>query len=383
MKTSQSNPMTSWDELLAALDNASINTYDALWQIYWYLKLMIGKEPSINVRMLLTMYMYMREKQPTVLNSLMLGLAVKCSVVYSDFKFARFLKIWGYPSLLRDEDRQPGKNPHGKPFLSLQQRTDRALQVYMLHHPAERIEQTEWIRPMLAARFVVKEIKGRKHTFVILVDTENRSLLADCSQLPCRINEIQGKLFDVLIRTSTLGVERVDEIVLSNKQPTDIFPLVTGYVKGFDEKRAQYHIYDAQSRHFVAERPTIPLTNGSYVLFIPFIPVDDNFKMAVIQGCLSKEEGRLSFGQMTATVLYVNKEKGYLKYRLDHLPEATPEGVYTFEGYADLSAFESDTPISTVNVGDRLELTLFLKRGKDGVKRNFVPHYHRLFPSSK
>ena len=36
MKTSQSNPMTSWDELLAALDNASINTYDALWQIYWY-----------------------------------------------------------------------------------------------------------------------------------------------------------------------------------------------------------------------------------------------------------------------------------------------------------------------------------------------------------
>lgn len=383
MKTSQSNPMTSWDELLAALDNASINTYDALWQIYWYLKSMIGKEPSINVRMLLTMYMYMREKQPTVLNSLMLGLAVKCSVVYGDFNFARFLKIWRYPSLLRDEDRQPGKNPHGKPFLSLQQRTDRALQVYMLHHPAERIEQTEWIRPMLAARFVVKEIKGRKHTFVILVDTENRSLLADCRQLPCRINEIQGKLFDVLIRTSTLGVERVDEIVLSNKQPADIFPLVTGYVKGFDEKRVQYHIYDAQSRHFVAERPTIPLTNGSYVLFIPFIPVDDNFKMAVIQGCLSKEEGRLSFGQMPATVLFVNKEKGYLKYRLDYLPETTPEGVYTFEGYADLSAFESDTPISTVNVGDRLELTLFLKRGKDGVKRNFVPHYHRLFPSSK
>lgn len=368
---------------MAALDNASINTYDALWQIYWYLKLMIGKEPSINVRMLLAMYMYMREKQPTVLNSLMLGLAVKCSVVYGDFKFARFLKIWGYPSLLRDEDRQPGKNPHGKPFLSLQQRTDRALQVYMLHHPAERIEQTEWIRPMLAVRFVVKEIKGRKHTFVILVDTENRSLLADCRQLPCRINEIQGKLFDVLIRTSTLGVERVDEIVLSNKQPADIFPLVTGYVKGFDEKRVQYHIYDAQSRHFVAERPTIPLTNGSYVLFIPFIPVDDNFKMAVIQGCLSKEEGRLTFGQMPATVLFVNKEKGYLKYRLDYLPEATPEGVYTFEGYADLSAFESDTPISTVNVGDRLELTLFLKRGKDGAKRNFVPHYHRLFPSSK
>ena len=50
---------------------------------------------------------------------------------------------------------------------------------------------------------------------------------------------------------------------------------------------------------------------------------------------------------------------------------------------ADLSAFESDTPISTINVGDRLELTLFLKRGKDGVKRNFVPHYHQLFPSSK
>ena len=72
-----------------------------------------------------------------------------------------------------------------------------------------------------------------------------------------------------------------------------------------------------------------------------------------------------------------------MKYRLDYLPEATPEGVYTFEGYADLSAFESDTPISTVNVGDRLELTLFLKRGKDGVKCNFVPHYHRLFPSSK
>lgn len=119
MKTSQSHPCPSWEELLAAIDNASINTHDTLWQIYWYLKSNIGKETSENVRMLLSMYMRIRDKQPSIINSLMLGVAIKTSAEYRDFKFARFLQLWCYPSLLREEDRQPGNNPHGRPFPSL------------------------------------------------------------------------------------------------------------------------------------------------------------------------------------------------------------------------------------------------------------------------
>lgn len=380
MKTSQSHPCPSWEELLAAIDNASINTHDTLWQIYWYLKSNIGKETSENVRMLLSMYMRIRDKQPSIINSLMLGLAIKTSAEYRDFKFARFLQLWGYPSLLREEDRQPGNNPHGRPFPSLQQRTEHALQVYLLHHPEERSVQTAFIRPMLVARFIVKEVKGHKHTFVKLVDKANRALLADSRQLPCRLNGIQNKMFDVLVRTSAQGVERVDEVVLSEKQPSEVFPVVTGFVNGIDEKRAYYHIYDAQSRHFVAEHPSVPLTNRQFVSFVPFVPVDDKFKLAIVQGGLSKEEGRQSFGLHQATVLSVNKEEGFLKYRLDCLPEATPEGTYTLEGYASLSALVDDacTPIPNVNVGDRLALILFLKRGMDGVKHNFVPSLHLL-----
>ena len=371
----------SWDELMVSVNDAVRHPEDTLWNIYRYIKSNLETECSVHVRMLLAIYMQVRTPQPSLLNSAFLDLAAKASAVHPDFNFNRFLQAWQYPELLRKEDLMPGKTPAGRVFLPLQQRVERSLQSYLLHHPDERTCQTgtsqsgPGIREMLASRLFTKEIKGRRHLFVKMVDAAGHSILAESRQLPCRYGEIAGRMFDVLVRQSPEGKERVADAVCSCKRASDVFPVATGIVKGIDHGRRQYHVYDAGSRHFVAEHTPVALQDGDYVSFIPVVPADDPFKVAIIQNVVPPDEGRKRFGQHPATVLYANVEDNYLRYRLDRLPSAAPDGAYVLEGYVrlgDLAAGRSMSDISSVAAGSRLLLTLFLKRGKDGVKRNFV-----------
>lgn len=144
-------------------------------------------------------------------------------------------------------------------------------------------------------------------------------------------------------------------------------PRITGYVDYYDAARQFYHVYDAQSRHFVADHPIIRPNVGDFVSFTPIIPTGSNFKTALIRGVMDKKEGAASFGLIPADIVHINKEKEYFSYKLTATPPSTPEGTYTMEGYGNLSLLPQGK-----RAKDRVMLLLFLKRGKDKQKRNYV-----------
>ena len=84
------------------------------------------------------------------------------------------------------------------------------------------------------------------------------------------------------------------------------------------------------------------------------------------------DEGVLAFGTYEAIVTYINPSDGYLRYRIISRIQETPEGTVTPEGFASLVNVSGSKLRSALSVGDSIRLLLFLKRGKDGVKRNYV-----------
>ncbi|MDE6151431.1 MAG: hypothetical protein K2G12_05535 [Prevotella sp.] len=143
---------------------------------------------------------------------------------------------------------------------------------------------------------------------------------------------------------------------------------VIGYVSRYDPKHRHYHIFDPLSRHFVAIDPKSPPAVGEYVRFAPVIPEKGNFKTAVALSPESHKEGQQAFGITKAVVKFINSEKGYLGYEIVSSIVPTAEGEATTEGYASLSLAAN----ATLSVGQEIGLILFLKRGKDGKKRNYV-----------
>lgn len=144
-------------------------------------------------------------------------------------------------------------------------------------------------------------------------------------------------------------------------------PRVTGYVEYYDVARQFYHVYDAQSRHFVADHPVVRPNVGDFVCFTPVIPAGSTFKTALIRSVMDKQEGAASFGLLPATIVNINTTKKYFSYKLEATPPSTPEGTIAMEGYANLSLLPQGK-----RHGDRVLLLLFLKRGKDKKKRNHV-----------
>ena len=179
-------------------------------------------------------------------------------------------------------------------------------------------------------------------------------------------------MYSVSVRVSKEGNERADEIVVSEKNIADAFPSVVGYVDGVDMGHGHYHIYDSLSRHFVAEKPTLIVKQQDFVVFSPVIPAVDKFKSAIISTVLPHDEGLKAFGTMKAEITYMNTDEGYLRYRITSPIADTPEGTLAEEGFARLSAVADDKMRQSLTVGDSVSLLLFLKRGKDGEKRNHV-----------
>lgn len=134
-------------------------------------------------------------------------------------------------------------------------------------------------------------------------------------------------------------------------------PIRIGFVDYYDGSRNFFHVYDNQSRHFVAKSPAVRPNVGDFVYFMPVVPKDDPFKSALIQRVADKYEGREKFGVVAAEVLIVNKEKNFVKYK-------TEDGD---EGFCNL-----DRCPKGVKKGDATRLIMFMKRGKDGEKRPYV-----------
>lgn len=362
----------SFDELLAALETAVSHPMDTAWCIFRYLQKNYKEMGSEQVRTLLAAYMKIPVEKPSLIHSCMLGMAVKISEMYPDFRFPQFLDMWGYEKNLRPEDRQRQTGKDGRSYLSLKEKVDRRLQSYLLHHHDEAKDVADGIKSMFAVKVFESMVNGKRRYFVKLVAADGMELATDSHLFPCKPWEIQGKLYDVSLRKSKQGNERAVEVVLSKKGVGEVFPTMVGYVEGVDESHGHYHIYDALSRHFVAEKPQMMIKTGDFVTFAPIIPAEDKFKSAAVINVMPHDEGLTAFGTFQAVTTYVNPTDGYLRYRITSSIKETPEGKITEEGFASLVNVKDDELRKSLKVGDTVRLLLFLKRGKDKVKRNHV-----------
>ena len=364
----------TWDELLDSIATGATHPDDTNWKIYRYLQNNYKTIGSVTARTLLAAYMKLHVKRMSLVDSCMLGMAVKISETYGDFKLSKFLEAWGYDSCLRAQDLQRQTGKDGRQYLSLKERVERALQSYRLHHPEECNGECEGIVSMYAAKVFEKEINGRKLRYVKLVATNGSELIADSHQFPCRPWEISGRIFNVLTRVSKQGNERVSEIVASAKRVDEAFSAEVGFVEFIDESHGHIHVYDSQSRHFVADKSAhtaLKISVGNYVRFCPIIANGDHFKSAAIVSVMDKYEGRKAFGIYEAKVEYANVKDRYIRYSLESAIRYTPEGNIIKAGFASTANLPEDVRNGMVQ-GSHVRLILFLKRGKDGMKHNYV-----------
>lgn len=364
----------TWDELLESIATGAAHPDDTNWKIYRYLQNNYKTIGSVTARTLLAAYMKLHVKRMSLVDSCMLGMAVKISETYGDFKLSKFLEAWGYDSCLRAQDLQRQTGKDGRQYLSLKERVERALQSYRLHHPEECNGECEGIVSMYAAKVFEKEINGRKLRYVKLVATNGSELIADSHQFPCRPWEISGRIFNVLTRVSKQGNERVSEIVASAKRVDEAFSAEVGFVEFIDESHGHIHVYDSQSRHFVADKSAhtaLKISVGNYVRFCPIIANGDHFKSAAIVSVMDKYEGRKAFGIYEAKVEYANVKDRYIRYSLESAIRYTPEGNIIKAGFASTANLPEDVRNGMVQ-GSHVRLILFLKRGKDGMKHNYV-----------
>ena len=349
---------------------------DTNWQIFRELQQGYKTMGSVKARTLLATYMKQHDAHhPSLIASCMLSMAVRVSETYADFKFPKFLEAWGYDHCLRPQDLQRETGKDGRQYLSLKERVDRTLQSYLLHHPDENKGGCDAIASMYAVKIFEKEVNGRRSRYVKLVGGNGSSFIADTHQFPCQPWEICGRMFDVLTRTSKQGNERAADIVMSHKRVEEIFPTETGYVEYIDEKHGHIHVYDAQSRHFVAEKksvnPGIKIETGCFVSFCPIIIAGDRFKSAAVTSVMDRLQGLKTFGTYKAKVEYVNTQEAYFRYTIETDIPPTPEGVITPSGFASMASLPEDAK-NHITTGAHVHLLLFLKRGKDGEKHNFV-----------
>lgn len=364
----------TWDELLESIATGAAHPDDTNWKIFRYLQNNYKTMGAVTARTLLAAYMKLHVKRMSLIDSCMLGMAVNISETYSDFKLPKFLEAWGYDQFLRPQDlrRQTGKD--GRQYLSLKERVERALQSYRLHHPEESDGECEGVVSMYAAKVFEKEKDGRKRRYVKLVATNGSELIADSHQFPCRPWEISGRMFDVLTRVSKQGNERVSDIVASRKHVDEVFSVEVGFVEFIDESHGHIHVYDSQSRHFVADKSAcsaLKISVGNYVRFCPIIANGDHFKSAAILNVMDKYEGRKAFGIYEAKVEYANVKDRYIRYSIESAIRYTPEGNIIKAGFASTANLPEDVRNGMVQ-GSHVHLVLFLKRGKDGMKHNYV-----------
>lgn len=376
--TYNTQQVLSWDELLESINNGASHPDETQWAIYRYLKENYKNEGSVMSRTLLAAYMKLHVNEPSLINSLMLGIAAKVSEGYPDFRFPQFLKAWGYKGNLRNQDKERQTSKDGRTYLALVERVERALQSYLLHHPEEEREDSNLIVSMYAVKVFEKISDGKKRRYVKLVAANGSEFIADSHQFPCKPWEICGHMFDVLTRVSRQGKERASEIVVSKKRVDEVFSTQVGYVDGIDESHNHVHIYNAQSQHFVAEKSTLStqpsiqnISNGSFVLFCPIIANGDHFKSAAIIRILNKDEGRKAFGMYEAEITFVNHQEKFIRYAITQDIRPTNEGTISKEGFASTAAISNEDK-QKIAVGKHVWLLLFLKRGKEGTKRNHV-----------
>ena len=301
-KPMKEKKIPTWEELLASLNACNEHPADTAWDAYRYLNAHLDEMSSEEARSLLACAMKIQLPRPSLLHSCLLSVALRMAEAFPDFKLLNFLILWGFDVNLRDEDRQQQVGKDGRTFLSLEDKTERAVRKYLTLHPAECPLQPVKELPMIAT------------------------------------------------------------------------PII-GYVHSYDAGNDYYHIYDNQSRHFVAVSPLQRPQIGDFVWFSPIIPRESKFKSAIVIKSEDPRAGLGTFGLVEAEVTVVNRKESYIGYRLLSFPPATTEGEYAKEGYASLRLVvdTNGKPASnTLRKGQRVKMLLYLTRGKDALKHNHI-----------
>lgn len=357
------------NEELESILSSNTSYEDKGWAIYRFLKANIGEKlPSQESRRLLSAYLGLQLARPSLLHSLMLGIAIRMADTYPDFRLSRFIDIWNIQTL-RFDDYKRQTDKQNRTFHSLAERLTACVLLRMIANPTEEFGEDVMalvgnqapqlgylpILPMVAVKMFESELKGRKMRMVKLIGPQGEELSADWHLFHAKPWEIVGKMYRVLPRRSEKsGNVRVVAIGAPTTDIADEFGKVIGYVESFDEKHKHYHIYDNTSRHFVAESPTIRIKVGDYVWIAPIVPAEDPFKSAVVLGVETKERGREAFGPVYAKVKYINTEKGYFGYT-------------TSDGQTGFGLLK--TAAGPLVVEQEIKMTIFLRRGRDGEKR--------------
>ena len=365
------------NELEALLNDPAATPLDKGWHIYRHLSTYMAHPlTSTEARTLLLTYMQLPLEHPSLLHSLMLGMALKMADVYPDFKLPAFLHLWDI-SNLRPEDMQRQQGADGKVHSSLMERLTRTTLRYQTKHPSEPIDpdvlsrmapETERmgflpIKPMVAIKMFESVKEGRKMRFVKLVGQEGEELSADWHLFHAKPWEIVGQMYSVLARRSAeSGTLRADTIGPATQRVEEVFPQRIGFVEAYDESHRHYHVFDSESRHFVAEAPKVRPVVGGYVWFCPIVPAVDKFKSAIVLRRETAGAGRQAFGLTAAKVTHINTEKQYFAYQ-------TADGSKGFANSGLLPALAA--------VGMEVDLIIYLRRGKDGEKR---PHVAECLP---
>ena len=140
----------TWEELLASLNACNSHPADTAWDAYRYLSAHLGEMSSEEARSLLACAMKIPLPRPSMLHSCLLSVALRMTESFPDFKLLKFLVLWGYDVNLRSEDRQQQVGSDGRTFISLEDKTERAVRKYLTLHPAECPLQPVKELPMIA-----------------------------------------------------------------------------------------------------------------------------------------------------------------------------------------------------------------------------------------
>lgn len=339
---------------------------------------------ALICRQLLAEFMKLNVERPSRLYSFMMMAATKIAAQYAEFHFVPFLQMWGIQNL-QSEDFLSAKSDDGKTFPSLAERICKQYMLALLHRPEETLDDSAYsmahklmldygyygVRTMVVTRVTQSEMRGKRLYFAQLVAEDGAESMVT-RPYPPKV----GQLFDAVLRykkgTDELSVV---ESAAARAHIDEAFTVVGGYVEHIDLQHNHIHIYDSASRHFVSSGQNIRVNQGDFVRFVPVVPKKNKFKTAIITAPMPHDEGAKFFGLREITIKYVDQEKGYCAWELVDksapiVELGTTEPSYV-SGFINKALFEQyGRPMPQKNT--TLQAIVFLKRGKDGLKRPHV-----------
>lgn len=385
-------------ELRQLYANAAPGDYSLVERYAWILVKALSKHNekigALQCRQMLAELMSMPIQRPSKLYSAILMAAIKVAVKHPSFHFTSFLNIWNPAENLRAEDMEKQKGLDGKIYPALAERMVRVRLSSQLIRPEEVPAHTtdmfdyHDVTPMVVTKITQAEVKGRTMRFATLVAPDGTEAQTEIHAL--NYNYLKptnkrhyvnvGQLYDTVLhdKHDNSGVI-LDEGILSGKRLEEVFPVVTGFIEHVDLSHNHIHIYDAQSRHFVAMKQKFSsIQEKQFVSFVPIVPLTSKFKSAIIVGA----SDAASFPPRQLRITAIENEKGYASWELvdninpiteelSSLQKKEGETSPTFvKGFVNLEFLKSSVP--DVQVGNTISAIVFLRRGKDKQKRPYV-----------